>query len=120
MAAASYKNKMSAGNLAIVLSPNLLPCQESGKEGKGGKERKHGVQEVDSVKLKQHTAILEVLLGAWQRVGLLPGSLEDKYKECLAIPSYQVWLHLLASKGSSELRLSEFTQISEFLTKMLR
>ena len=76
-------NKMGAGNLAIVLSPNLLPCQEAARGG--SKERKgDGVE----ARLKQHTALLETLLRNSSSMGLVTPELLERYSSCLSLPSY--------------------------------
>merc|ERR1719285_1496449 len=66
IAKASGDNKMGAANLAIVLSPNLLPSQEAQLKSK----KAHQV-DVNSVKLKQHTAILELLIQNSEVMGFL-------------------------------------------------
>jgi len=84
IAKASGDNKMGAANLAIVLSPNLLPSQEAQLKGK----KAHQV-DVNSVKLKQHTAILELLIQNSEVMGFLSEEIEERYQTCLSMPSYQ-------------------------------
>jgi len=84
IARASGDNKMGAANLAIVLSPNLLPSQEAQLKGK----KAHQV-DVNSVKLKQNTAILELLIQNSEVMGFLSEEIEEQYKTCLSMPSYQ-------------------------------
>jgi len=84
IAKASGDNKMGAANLAIVLSPNLLPSQEAQLKGK----KVHQV-DVNSVKLKQNTAILELLIQNSEVMGFLSEEIEEQYKTCLSMPSYQ-------------------------------
>jgi len=80
VAAASDSNKMGASNLAIVLSPNLLPSQEVQAKAQAG--RKAAQVDVDSGKLKQHTAILEVLVRHGELMGFLGLELEERYLAC--------------------------------------
>ena len=85
VAAASASNKMGASNLAIVLSPNLLPSQEVQTKAQAG--RKAAQVDVDSGKLKQHTAILEVLVRHGEVMGFLGPELEERYLACASNPA---------------------------------
>jgi hypothetical protein len=93
VAAASSSNRMGPGNLAIVLSPNLLPGPEAAAKGLGG--RRAGQVEASSARLKQNTAILELLVQHADSVGFLPPQIEERYQACLALPAY-------ASQSQSE------------------
>jgi len=84
IAGASGDNKMGAANLAIVLSPNLLPSQETQLKGK----KVHQV-DVNSVKLKQNTAIMELLIQNSEVMGFLSQEIEEQFRTCLSMPSYQ-------------------------------
>ena len=45
--------------------------------------------DVNSVKLKQNTAILELLIQNSEVMGFLSEEIEEQYKPCLSMPSYQ-------------------------------
>ena len=45
--------------------------------------------DVNSVKLKQHTAILELLIRNSEVMGFLSEEMEERYQTCLSMPSYQ-------------------------------
>ena len=45
--------------------------------------------DVNSVKLKQNTAILELLIQNSEVMGFLSEEIEEQYKTCLSMPSYQ-------------------------------
>ena len=61
-------NKMTAANLAIVLSPNLLPVQDNVQSSNSHKvDRK--VVESNSQRLKLHTEMLEVMILNSDNVG---------------------------------------------------
>ena len=62
----------------------MLPSQEAQLKGK----KAHQV-DVNSVKLKQNTAILELLIQNSEVMGFLSEEIEEQYKTCLSMPSYQ-------------------------------
>ena len=68
VARSSNVNKMTATNLAIVLSPNLLPVQDNVQSSNSHKvDRK--VVESNSQRLKLHTQMLEVMILNSDNVG---------------------------------------------------
>ena len=68
VAKASNVNKMTAANLAIVLSPNLLPVQDN-VHGSNSHKVDRKVVESNSQKLKLHTDMLEVMILNSDNVG---------------------------------------------------
>ena len=62
----------------------MLPSQEAQLKGK----KAHQV-DVNSAKLKQHTAILELLIQNSDGMGFLSEEIEERYQTCLSMPSYQ-------------------------------
>ena len=62
----------------------MLPSQEAQLKGK----KAHQV-DVNSAKLKQNTAILELLIQNSEVMGFLSEEIEEQYKTCLSMPSYQ-------------------------------
>ena len=70
VARSSLVNKMTSTNLAIVLSPNLLPVQDNltvSNQGQAKVDKK--TVDLNSKKLKLHTDILEWMITHSDRVG---------------------------------------------------
>ena len=79
VASSSSLNKMTATNLAIVLTPNLLPVQDNvhltaANTGKVDKK----VVESNNQKLKLHTEMLEVMIQNSDNVGCVTQVILDR------------------------------------------
>jgi len=84
-------NKMTATNLAIVLTPNLLPIQEPSTitsiNNAAVKLDKKTV-DINNQKLKLHTNILELLIKNSSSVGYVNICILERYHAFLSLPSY--------------------------------
>ncbi|RXM98816.1 Rho GTPase-activating protein 11A [Acipenser ruthenus] len=60
-------NRMSAGSLALVFSPNLFQCPGAGGRFTAGTERL----------LERQASVLRTLIGAPERIGVVPSSILD-------------------------------------------
>ena len=70
VASSSSINKMTAANLAIVLSPNLLPVQDNySLPGHGQAKVDKKTVDLNSQKLRLHTDMLELLIQHSDSVG---------------------------------------------------
>ena len=70
VASSSSINKMTAANLAIVLSPNLLPVQDHyNLPGHGQSKVDKKTVDLNSQKLRLHTDMLEFLIKNSEQVG---------------------------------------------------
>merc|ERR1719427_806887 len=82
---------MTATNLAIVLTPNLLPIQEPNTPTNinmaPGKLDKKTV-DLNNKKLKLHTSILELLIQNSDSVGYVNTYINERYQAFLSLPSY--------------------------------
>jgi len=91
VAQSSRYNKMTATNLAIVLTPNLLPIQEPNTPTNinmaPGKLDKKTV-DLNNKKLKLHTSILELLIQNSDSVGYVNTYINERYQAFLSLPSY--------------------------------
>ena len=72
-------NKMTAANLAIVLSPNLLPVQDN-VQGSNSHKVDRKVVESNSQRLKLHTEMLEVMILNSDNVGYVTQIILERYK----------------------------------------
>jgi len=69
----SEVNKMTASNLAIVITPTLFPMQE---KISGSKDKRFAPPDKT---LKAHTAIVETIINNAFKIGYVPDNLFDKY-----------------------------------------
>merc|ERR1719348_2631284 len=86
---------MTAGNLAIVLTPGLLPVQDNNGHiaaGNSGKVDKK-VVESNNQRLKLHTEMLEVMILNSENVGFVTKVIMERYNACLSIQIYCVTSH---------------------------
>ena len=109
VARSSSINKMTAANLAIVLSPNLLPVQDTSYNLPGHGQAKVDKKAVDinSQKLRLHTDMLELLIEHSDTVGYVSTVVMERYfvnlgnvvqvkidklflryNTCMSLPSY--------------------------------
>ncbi|MGH0139043.1 UNVERIFIED_CONTAM: hypothetical protein FKN15_068362 [Acipenser sinensis] len=65
-------NRMSAGSLALVFSPNLFQCPGAGGRFTTGTERL----------LERQAGVLRTLIGAPERIGVVPSSILDTVSQC--------------------------------------
>ena len=81
VARSSTINKMTAANLAIVLSPNLLPVQDTSYNLPGHGQAKVDKKAVDlnSQKLRLHTDMLELLIEHSDTVGYVSTVVMERF-----------------------------------------
>jgi len=95
VARSSDHNKMTATNLAIVLTPNLLPIQDAQTGPTNLVNNKVDKKTVDlnNQKLKLHTSILEFLIVNHTSVGYVNLTIHERYHAFLSLPSYSGTSH---------------------------
>jgi len=85
IADAANLNKMTASNLAIVLTPNLLRTIDSTVSNQMLKEKKP--RDPNSTKLKLHTEIVQLLIDNCESVGILAAEVQERYNSRVSAPS---------------------------------
>ena len=78
VARSSVVNKMTSTNLAIVLSPNLLPVQDNLTVNQGQAKVDKKTVDLNSKKLKLHTDILEWMITHSDRVGYVTTNVMER------------------------------------------
>jgi len=96
VAKSSNFNKMTITNLAIVLTPNLLPIQDAqcvaSTNMVSAKLDKKTV-DLNNQKLKLHTSILEYLIVNSISVGYVTPTIHERYQAFLSLPNYSGTSH---------------------------
>jgi len=91
VANSSNHNKMTATNLAIVLTPNLLPIQDAqtvAATNMAAAKLDKKTVDLNNQKLKLHTSILEFLIVNNSSVGYVNPMIQERYQAFLSLPSY--------------------------------
>jgi len=96
VAKSSSHNKMTTTNLAIVLTPNLLPIQDAQTVAASNlvatKLDKKTV-DINNQKLKLHTSILEYLIVNSMCMGNVTPTIHERYQAFLSLPNYSGTSH---------------------------
>lgn len=78
VAQSSGQNKMTASNLAIVLTPNLLPVQDNQAANQPSVKLDRKSVDQNNVNLRRNTNILELLIKNSADVGFVQGSMLER------------------------------------------